>query len=494
MDIKNTLLKIIDTDYSKRGIRHPSIIVEMLFAVMMKDYVEKQNKVFLSNQRGENAGHTYDWYAPNGFDNFYGETVFEIKVYPNSVLPSTVSDLTRRLLIEDDNIQNYILIIANELPANYANRLIEQLGKQGLKLTVWGIDDLIKIFSSNKSLFRKTYFNRSTMLLRKTITEVAEHKKTVYAEKRQRYIKQLHDEYNDDKIVLFLGAGVSYGANIPNRSTLINKLFEALIDKQLSEHGITLEPKEKDYIIKASIEHSGNSPLLQARFLRSGLEEDFENLVRDILYYEATDTSDLLEAIGQLCVPRRSKVGIQAIINYNFDDMVEKSLERLNVEYYSIYAEGMIATISELGIHHVHGFIPQNKDKYTNLTKSLLVFSEEGYHKLSLEPYNWANIEQLDRLVDNICLFIGLSMTDPNLRRLLEIAAKKTHGSNNSCRHYTIMRRLKIADNNSTEGVQKFESLNDELQESFYKELGINVLWIDEYDELPGILKEIKGR
>lgn len=111
-------------------------------------------------------------------------------------------------------------------------------------------------------------------------------------------------------------------------------------------------------------------------------------------------------------IPNRGKLGVRAIINYNFDDLVEKNLKRLRVKYHSIYGEGMIPDTDELGIYHVHGFLPQEKENYENLTKSLLVFSEEGYHKLMLEPYNWANISQLNYMINNTCFFIGLSMTD----------------------------------------------------------------------------------
>lgn len=124
--------------------------------------------------------------------------------------------------------------------------------------------------------------------------------------------------------------------------------------------------------------------MLQTRFLRNGFENDFEELVRDILYKSAVDTSDLLEEIGQLCIPNRGKLGVRAIINYNFDDLVEKNLKRLRVKYHSIYGEGMIPDTDELGIYHVHGFLPQEKENYENLTKSLLVFRKKDITNLCL--------------------------------------------------------------------------------------------------------------
>lgn len=153
----------------------------------------------------------------------------------------------------------------------------------------------------------------------------------------------------------------------------------------------------------------------------------------------------------------------------------------------------MIPDADELGIYHVHGFLPQAKENYENLTKSLLVFSEEGYHKLMLEPYNWANISQLNYMINNTCLFIGLSMTDPNMRRLLEIAAQKRIENDGDCQHYAIMRRFRMKESAEVDSIKSFERVNETLQESFFKELGVNVIWIDEFSEIPVILKQIKG-
>ncbi len=152
----------------------------------------------------------------------------------------------------------------------------------------------------------------------------------------------------------------------------------------------------------------------------------------------------------------------------------------------------MIPEIGELGIYHVHGFLPQEKKEYDNLAKSLLVFSEEGYHKLMLEPYNWANISQLNYMINNTCVFIGLSMTDPNMRRLLEIAAQKRAEEQERCKHFAIMKRFNI-DSENNDAIKSFEKVNEALQESFFKELGVNIIWFDEYEEIPDILKTIKG-
>lgn len=126
--------------------------------------------------------------------------------------------------------------------------------------------------------------------------------------------------------------------------------------------------------------------------------------------------------------------------------------------------------------------------------------NEDGYiaaeiklYRHMLEPYNWANISQLNYMINNTCLFIGLSMTDPNMRRLLEIAAQKRIENDSDCQHYAIMRRFRMKESAEVDSIKSFERVNETLQESFFKELGVNVIWIDEFSEIPAILKQIKG-
>ena len=74
-----------------------------------------------------------------------------------------------------------------------------------------------------------------------------------------------------------------------------------------------------------------------------------------------------------------------------------------------------------------------NKLIYTGVSrakKSLIVLGEKEYHKIYQEPYNWGNIEQLHALNRNVCFFIGLSMNDPNLRRLIDGSNEDGEGGN----------------------------------------------------------------
>ena len=489
MDIKKAMIELVN---SEANIRYTCLATEKLVEVMLTDYLTKQNKTYETRKMASNM--LFDAWLPNGIDDIKGSVALEIKIARNGhIFLNRMYDIVGRIALCGANIDSLLLIVIGDLPPYAFERISEKEHQLNFKVHVWGLDKLVEIFQNNEELFAETYANLSQRLMQDAITSGISRNDDTHRVKKQEYIKQLKMEYKKDNIVLFLGAGASKGAGIATWDALISELYVALVDKQLRARHIQMDKESRDKLAQEIIAQNGNSPLLQTRFLRKGFEDGFEELVGKILYRNAKKTSPLLEEIGQLCIPNRGKLGIRAIVNYNFDDLVEKNLEHLRVKHRSIYSEGVLPGNEELGIYHVHGFIPQNKENYSKLAESLLVFSEEGYHKLMLEPYNWANMVQLNYMINNTCVFIGLSLTDPNMRRLLEIAAQKKTDDDSICRHYAIMRRFRIGDSQEKNTIKSFQGVNESLQESFFEELGINIIWVDDYSEIPEIVKQIKS-
>ena len=342
MDIREAMLELVNSE----SVRYSYMAIEKIIIVMMRDYLKAQNKRLLAEN--EVMHRISDMILPDGIDNEDGYIAAEIKLYRHKQMSlRLIYDTIGRFSINRGEINKLLLIVVNELPEGIRNRIEEKKKQLNFELIIWDIDDLIRIFSNNENLFVETYNNLNTVLLRDTINDGILRNNSTYLEKRKKYVEQLHVQYENDNIVLFLGAGASNEAKIATWDTLISELFVALIDKQLIANHIQIEKKDKKKIVKEVINQNGNSPLLQTRFLRNGFENDFEELVREILYKNAVESSDLLEEIGQLCIPNRGKLGVRAIINYNFDDLVEKNLKRLRVKYHSIYGEGMIPDADE---------------------------------------------------------------------------------------------------------------------------------------------------
>lgn len=68
--------------------------------------------------------------------------------------------------------------------------------------------------------------------------------------KRNERLANLKERYNDDDLVLFLGAGTSIDAKIATWDELISDLLVTLISNKLKEYNINLTELEKDLIIE----------------------------------------------------------------------------------------------------------------------------------------------------------------------------------------------------------------------------------------------------
>ncbi|AKB47471.1 hypothetical protein MSKOL_1694 [Methanosarcina sp. Kolksee] len=318
--------------------------------------------------------------------------------------------------------------------------------------------------------------------------------------KNKQYIKELKESYDKNGLVLFLGAGVSSSAGMPDWGTLISKLITDLISKELS-NGLEASEDEIQIIADELQKINSFSPLVEARYLRASFTDEFEKKISDNLYREINKdeitTSKLLNSIIKLCMPKRTGPGVKAIVNYNFDDLIETYLQEISVKCCPVCTNSYFVSPEQLAIYHVHGFLPRKEDDYKGIPKGLIVFSEEGYHNLIQDAYYWSNIIQLNCFLENTCLMIGLSVTDPNLRRLLDVAAK----NNSMPKHYVLLKRLSLSEVLDRHKEKKFReniveafiSMHHKSQEASFQQLGLNVIWYESHDDIPGIIDKIRN-
>ena len=158
--------------------------------------------------------------------------------------------------------------------------------------------------------------------------------------------------------------------------------------------------------------------------------------------------------------------------------MIEIELSKKGVPNFSVFG-GNRALYGELPVYHVHGIVTMDAKSGIYSTP---VLSEEDYHNIYKEAFHWSNIEQLHALDRTTCFFIGFSMSDPNLRRLLEISQSKGDGGKN---HYVFLRRS----NFSNDSNRDMENLT--ILKNMMNDLGLNVIWFKDFNELPQLLKRI---
>ena len=286
-----------------------------------------------------------------------------------------------------------------------------------------------------------------------------------------KMINLLHKALTNQQLSLVCGAGVSKALNIPVWNELIgNIITDIYFDKKTN----------KEDFVETLLSNFPSSNLILGKYLKLILKDDFEKELHKQIYNKLNQgddaiKSDLIKSICSLARPNRLGHRLESIITFNYDDIIERSFADRQLEYQSIWEEGQQHNANAIPIYHVHGFLPQS-----GVNNSNIVFTEESYHSQFIDPYSWSNLIQLTTFASNVCLFIGISLNDPNLRRLLDISWRRNH----YCNHYIAKKR------NETENAEINETLNMLFEQDAIS-LGLNVIWYSNHNDLPSILSNI---
>ncbi len=202
----------------------------------------------------------------------------------------------------------------------------------------------------------------------------------------------------DGGLALFVGAGVSMGCGLPSWRELISRVLSTTWKNQPELAALLLKDKN----------------ILAARYARQKAGANFNRIVHDALYQDNVELSRCIRAIA--------RSGIRQICNFNFDDLLAEALLTDGTDcVIATPDEPFRSTHDGITVYHLHGILPRlYRDGELDAAK--IIFSEDDYHNLYSDPYSWANIAQLSLLTSKSVLFVGLSMQDPNLRRLIDIA------------------------------------------------------------------------
>ena len=273
-----------------------------------------------------------------------------------------------------------------------------------------------------------------------------------------------------EKCSFVLGAGVSVDSQLPKWDELLCNILE--IAKQ--ECHLALGKEDYDTLFK----NCGSSSIILGR-LASTLFNDnykkFEKAIRRALYGDGGKIpGELATAISGLVKYKYDSGSLTSVITYNYDNLIEEGLKHEYLPAVPVYGPQQPGMY--IPVYHVHGYLPQNGDDV-----STIVLSEKEYHDIYKQAYLWSNVEQLHAMQRSVCFFIGFSMTDPNLRRLLDIA---NDGNGAEIRHFAFLRKADVAIN--LEG-RKAEEFCGKMEEML-RGLGVAVIWYKEYKDLPAML------
>ncbi|MGN0732613.1 MAG: SIR2 family protein [Emergencia sp.] len=284
-----------------------------------------------------------------------------------------------------------------------------------------------------------------------------------FEEKRKNNINVLQNTVRaKDNFALVLGAGVSVEPEAKTWGELMNDMFNSVNSKKLLDN--------RDKICKKV----GTTELISAQLCKDVYNDDkafFWELHNSIYANKRPLNKNYsIDAIAEL-IGRFEQRRNFRVLTYNFDEYLETYLKSKGIAHNSLF-DCDCEVNQFVSIYHVHGFLPETTAK-SNLEKRCLdsiYLTEESYNKLYNHPYSWQIATQLSFFRENVCLFVGCGLTDPNIRRLLEIACNKSKP------HYAILKK----DSNSKKDLAVITK--------HFSRIGVEIIWIDDFNEIKRIL------
>lgn len=291
----------------------------------------------------------------------------------------------------------------------------------------------------------------------------------------ERAIELLHRSYKSGALRVLVGAGTSIPAGFPAWDRLCLGLLEGyLYDKYEDE--VLISPAQIGELAKGLLSTLGRDAA--ADFVRVADPDRWHERLADALYEErAVDELPVLSTHCQLAaLARHAQQPAAFLYTTNYDPLIELALAYLTpgTEWQRHRRAGISAdSVAGLPlVHHVHGWIDPDGD-----AGGTVVLTESHYLELQRESDADPN-RLLHRLLKNegALLIVGMSLADPNLRRLL-YHRKRDELLSASQRVYVVLKRR--------------DPVLDGYLVEHWRSWRIDIVLVDDFDDVPGLLREV---
>jgi len=336
------------------------------------------------------------------------------------------------------------------------------------------------------------------------------------------------------KWTLVVGAGICRDI-LPDWSVLTKNVYNRCFGTNLSI--------DEFHKTNASIGFSYDSWIqasLNKHILNGHNEESFNNILEEELYGDLLKKADSkgmkTQIINFLVQPKTSKEKLQkiidffktefghttvykladvlsedpngltlpgAIITFNADPLLHSLICGLNiikhsttekpipVDNYKHAIKSYVMWGDKIPVFHLHGCLmpnaPHKTKKKVKDSRGNLIFLESSYTRVASNMYSWAQTNFLYYATNSNMVFIGLSMSDPNIRKWLnwacshlnqELIEKNKGKSFIAQNHIWIKAKPKVI-----ETVDFFESS--------LIHLGVKTAWLDSYNDIETGLRKM---
>lgn len=435
-----------------KSITFENIVKELILSQNNTHNVEKYLRIGEKNYKRH-----FDLYLPMGLRIKELDLVIKEKVAVEIKFDLNKFDLNKyAILAKADNISTLVIFV------------YQKVNKEKIKLTIENqrIKIIDKSILQNIIQFNKLYNDFEEFILEN--------------DEEDKNFNELKDSVKSN-LSFALGAGCSIDANISNWETLSRalgyELLYGILDKDESAYfNMVIANKMTDSIF-SSFDKTSALEAIQNLYETKATKFDYYKSLQKILYMSYDSPSDanttLMKSICK-CIIRN---GINEVLTYNFDSVLEQTLDNA----YSSNkkeVETSMTNIHGIDIYHVHGYIPYDYKMKTNVNN--FIFTDKDYYENAINPNNFTNVTQKNLFNRYKVIFVGVSFTDSNLK---EILRKRIIDGENLPQLYAF---YKLPDFEKKGREKKIIEIKYKiLQQNYFDTLGIKIIWVRDYREIP---------
>jgi hypothetical protein len=301
-------------------------------------------------------------------------------------------------------------------------------------------------------------------------------------------LREVREAHRAGRLGFLVGAGLSVPIGLPGW----NAFNEALLEKTLDRHSPSGAAATRA-IGKAYLELMQGQSLAAVDLVRQRAGTDFHVVLRGALYdreqlrkFQPTETHYALVKLAL-----ESHPPFPCLHTTNYDDLLELALHNtLGKRARPVHASGRAASDGPRVVH-LHGYFPYDPQPVTTEKRLAheLVLSDLDYHHLSNDHTAWTNRELLTLLDSRSVLIVGMSLTDPNVRRVLAYLSEHSKRKDDGHDHFVILQHRPPGANDV---MAQAAQMLDEDEHDFWNGQGVKILRLASWDGLNYVLRRIR--
>lgn len=275
------------------------------------------------------------------------------------------------------------------------------------------------------------------------------------------------------QVTLIVGAGASMEALLPSWPALVERLLRRVAD----DHPRLTSDEARDEWIKRTL--ARDDLLAAGAIVEVMASDDLDTLLPEELFRPGGPAAFEPGPIAHQVADLKSRYGERlTILTTNYDDLIERALLArgyIKKDIKSYVRRRTTPPDNAVPVTHLHGYAGRDADP------KRIVLTEEHYHRMQ-RGTSWQEAYVKERLENSLCLFVGTSLTDPNLIRYLY-----SYKQSSARRHAAVF--VRQAD---LEGaVDEVRAVREEAVAKRWSRCGVQAIFVDHFGDGAQLLYEI---